>query len=172
MNQEKKASAIESFFKLEYRKLLNFVRKNTDERLFDAEPEDIVQDVALSLISKLDVNAQIENVSGYIYRSLKNKIIDISRKNKNNISIERLGNGDTTEVHVLNGAFKKDNYDIEILYEALDQIDDTDRKIIVMNEFDKLTFQEISVKLGISVGTLLSRKHRALSKLSKIISEI
>ena len=172
MNKEKQASLIENFFNIEYRKLINFVRKNADERYTDAEPEDIVQDVAISLILKLDVNAQISNISAYIYRSLKNKIIDLSRRRKNSISLERIENVEDNAGLVLNDAFKNDNFDIEVLYEALDQLDTIDRDIILLNEFEKLTYQEISVRLNMPVGTLLSRKHRALSRLYKIITKI
>jgi RNA polymerase sigma-70 factor (ECF subfamily) len=172
MNKEKQASLIDRFFNLEYRKLINYVRKNLDDRYTDAEPEDIVQDVAIGLISRLDVNAQIENISGYIYRSLKNKIIDLSRRKKNDISHERIENAEISGGHVLNEAFKQDNFDVEVLYEALDLLDSIDREIIILNEFEKLTYQEISIKLNLPVGTLLSRKHRALSRLYKIITEI
>jgi DNA-directed RNA polymerase specialized sigma24 family protein len=64
------------FLQTEYQKLVNCVRMNLDDRYDDASPEDIVQDVALSLVSRLNPDTQIGNLAGYIYRSLKNRIID------------------------------------------------------------------------------------------------
>jgi RNA polymerase sigma factor (sigma-70 family) len=179
MNTENEKLKLNNFFKEEYRKLLNYVRKNTDERFTDYLPEDIVQDVAIGLLSRFDVNAQIENISAYIYRSLKNKIVDIGRKTKNNISLETYSNNYKGDDHFIdskaqssNGAFEKSNFETEILYEALDRIDEIDKEIIILNEFENYTYEQISKKLDIPVGTLLSRKHRALSKLHKIIVEL
>ena len=82
MEKELQKKSLDRFFRNEYQKLVNYIRKNLDERYFEASPEDIIQDVALSLIDKLDLDAQIDNLNGYIYRSVKNKIIDYQKKNK------------------------------------------------------------------------------------------
>ena len=89
MENEVQKKSLDQFFRREYQKLVNFVRKNLDERYYEASPEDIVQDVALGLIDKLDLDTQIGNLTGYIYRSIKNKIIDYQKKKQRNVSIER-----------------------------------------------------------------------------------
>ena len=47
MEKEIQKKSLETFFRLEYRKLVNFVSKNLDDRFFEASPEDIVQDVVV-----------------------------------------------------------------------------------------------------------------------------
>src|SRR5271157_1553033 len=88
MEKELQKETLDRFFRKEYEKLVNFIRKNLEDRFFEVSPEDIVQDVVLGLMSKLEVNAQIENLTAYIYRSVKNKIIDYQKKKQRTVSIE------------------------------------------------------------------------------------
>ena len=92
MEKELQKKSLDRFFRKEYQKLVNFVRKNLDDRYFEASPEDIVQDVAVGLIGKLEVDAQIENITAYIYRSVRNKIIDFQKKKQRTVSIESFTN--------------------------------------------------------------------------------
>lgn len=77
-----------AFFAREYHYLVRYVRSliaDTAAR----DGEDIVQDVALHLFEKLDVAAPIENLAGYIYRALRNRVIDEIRKRKiDTVSLE------------------------------------------------------------------------------------
>ena len=59
MDQNPQKTRVDNFFRNEYQKLVNFVRKNLDERFFGATPEDIVQDVALGLVDRLDPDTQV-----------------------------------------------------------------------------------------------------------------
>jgi RNA polymerase sigma factor (sigma-70 family) len=177
MSEDKDQSIVEKFFSKEYSKLVNYVRKNIDQRFFESSPEDIVQDVALNLINRFDLDSQVENFAGYIYRSLRNRIIDIKRKDVKNISIE----GQSRNLK-FNEAIKSipddsktdddvfDNKDYNFLYEALAKLKPDEQAIIMLTEFEGISFNELSEKWDIPVGTLLSRKHRALAKLYEIIT--
>jgi len=176
MEKELQKKSLENFFRTEYHKLVGFVRSNLDERYGSDAPEDIVQDVALSLISKLDPDTQIRNLTGYIYRSVKNRIIDYRNKKQRNVSIDQF----TDE--------KKDNYllntladetlaeesgyadiDPEKLREAIGHLRPDEQAVIMATVFENQTYEELSAEWDIPVGTLLSRKHRALSKLHKYL---
>jgi RNA polymerase sigma-70 factor (ECF subfamily) len=179
MEQEFRKNTFDTFFKKEYSKLVNYVRKNMNERFFSASPEDIVQDVALSLISKLDVNAQIENIAGYMYRSVKNRIIDSGRKEQRNVSIENFNDKKNGNV-ISNFAADEHNQsiseitdlDLEILHEAISKLQPDEKALIMATEFEGKTFESLSKDWNIPIGTLLSRKHRTLSKLHKLITQI
>jgi RNA polymerase sigma factor (sigma-70 family) len=175
---EKQKKSIDAFFRAEYNKLINYVRRNMDERFYEASPEDIIQDVALSLLAKLDVNAQIENLAAYIYRSLKNRIIDTKRKTRNNVQIESLANKqheypilhDLTE-EIESAESNTINFTPAQLHDAIDQLKPDEQAIIISTEFEEMTFDELSRKWNIPIGTLLSRKHRALAKLNKLLTK-
>lgn len=177
MKADNQRTSLDSFFKKEYNKLLNYVRKNIKELYFNVPPEDIIQDVALNLLSKFDVDLQVENLAAYIYRSLKNKIIDEKRKTKNDLSIEYFEQNKKLNEEVIsildesNIEEGKPDIDKEKLYKAIALLNPDEQEIILSTEFDKKTFVELSEELDIPIGTLLSRKHRALAKLFKILTK-
>jgi RNA polymerase sigma-70 factor (ECF subfamily) len=177
MKADNQRKSLDSFFKKEYNKLLNYVRKNIKELYFNVPPEDIIQDVALNLLSKFDVDLQVENLAAYIYRSLKNKIIDEKRKTKNDLSIEYFEQNKKLNEEVIsildesNIEEGKPDIDKEKLYKAIALLNPDEQEIILSTEFDKKTFVELSEELDIPIGTLLSRKHRALAKLFKILTK-
>ena len=177
MDREIQKKSLERFFSKEYRKLVSFVRKNLDERYFEASPEDIIQDVALGLIDKLDLDTQVGNLAGYIYRSLKNKIIDSRQKKQRHVSIENFTDRNN-ENYLLNTVtdetVEEDRYYAniapELLQEAILQLRPDEQAVIIATGFENQSFEELSAEWDIPIGTLLSRKHRALAKLHKILS--
>ncbi len=178
MEKELQKKSLDRFFRNEYQKLVNFVRKNLDERYYEASPEDIIQDVALGLIVKLDLDTQIGNLTGYIYRSVKNKIIDFQKKKERTVSIENFTDR-KNENYLLNTltdetlAEENDYSDIEpeMLQQAILQLRPDEQAVIIATEFEQRSYEELSVEWDVPIGTLLSRKHRSLSKLHKILSK-
>jgi RNA polymerase sigma factor (sigma-70 family) len=176
MEMEIQKKSVDRFFRNEYKKLVNFVRMNLDDRYYDASPEDIVQDVVLSLVSKLNPDAQIGNLTGYIYRSLKNRIIDYQKKKKRTVSMEDFRDR-KNENYLLNTVAdealpEEPDYarlEPELLHQAISQLRPDEQAVIIATEFEEYTFEELSEEWDIPLGTLLSRKHRALSKLNKIL---
>ena len=179
MEKEIQKKSLDQFFRNEYQKLVGFVRKNLEDRYFEASPEDIVQDVALGLIDKLDLDTQIGNLTGYIYRSVKNKIIDYQKKKQRNVSIESFTdktNGNyllnTLTDEAITEENKYANIEPENLKQAISQLRPDEQAVIMATEFENQSYEELSLEWDIPVGTLLSRKHRALSKLYKILSTL
>ncbi len=176
MEKELQKKSLDRFFRNEYQKLVNFVRKNLDERYYEASPEDIIQDVALGLVDKLDLDTQIGNLTGYIYRSVKNKIIDYQKKKQRTVSIENFTDR-KNENYLLNTvtdetlAEENDYADIEpeMLQQAIAQLRPDEQAVIIATEFEQRSYEELSMEWDIPMGTLLSRKHRALSKLHKLL---
>jgi RNA polymerase sigma factor (sigma-70 family) len=176
MEKELQKKSLDRFFRKEYQKLVNFVRKNLDDRYYEASPEDIIQDVALGLIDKLDLDTQVGNLAGYIYRSVKNKIIDYQTKKQRTVSIE-IFRDNKDENYLLNTITDETiaegndyaNIEPEVLQQAISQLRPDEQAVIIATEFEQRTYEELSGEWDIPVGTLLSRKHRALSKLYKIL---
>ena len=82
MEKEIQKKSLETYFRLEYRKLVNFVSKNLDDRFFEASPEDIVQDVVVGLIDKIEVDTQIGNLQP-IYTARSGTGSSTTRKRRN-----------------------------------------------------------------------------------------
>ncbi|MCX6246602.1 MAG: sigma-70 family RNA polymerase sigma factor [Bacteroidetes bacterium] len=167
---------MDTFFRKEYQKLVNFVRKNLEERFFEASPEDIVQDVALGLIDRLELDAQIGNLTAYIYQSVRNRISDTRKKKQRNVSIESFAdkkNGNYLLNTMKDETVAEENEysDIgpEMLKDAISQLRPDEQAIILATEFEERTYEDLSEEWDVPVGTLLSRKHRALSKIHTIL---
>jgi RNA polymerase sigma-70 factor (ECF subfamily) len=54
--------------------------------------------------------------------------------------------------------------------EAIQQLSSELREIILLREFEELTYQEIANLLGCPIGTVMSRLARARSKLRTLVS--
>jgi RNA polymerase sigma factor (sigma-70 family) len=176
MKQEKNIrAAIRDFFIKEYNKLVNYVYGYLNELSYSVDAEDIIQDVALNIYSRADINAPIENLAAYAYRAIKNKIIDLKRKNRGIISIEDFNNkksenllSESISANEEENFYKDENVYIKMM-EAIDKLKSQESDIIIETEFNGRSFNELSIEWNTPVGTLLARKHRALSKLQKIL---
>jgi RNA polymerase sigma factor (sigma-70 family) len=162
----------------EYSNLLAYAKSQWREDS-ERDAEDILQDVVLKLFSRPGLNVPIENAIGYIYRSLKNKIIDLRRKKK----IKSLSLDEETETEdgkMIREFAEMEPEDIPIskdervqwqLMDAIEELKEDQKAIIYATEFEGCTFDELSREWEIPIGTLLARKHRAMAKLQKIMNQ-
>ena len=151
------------------RKLFFFIRErvNTDE-----DAEDILQDVWMQLSSVMNAEP-IEQVSGWLYRVAKNKIIDKYRK-KGTLSLEEEINEDEENDFYLNIPESEQLRDVfwEQLYAALEEIPENQRQVFIWNELEEISFQEIAEKTGEKINTLISRKRYAVLHLRKRLQQL
>lgn len=169
-------SSIADFFARESRKLSSFVRR----RLADAaemEAEDLVQEVFTNLFEKADPLSEIGNLSAYVYRSLRNRIIDRLRSRKDTMSIdtrtleglslsEILPHPDPSPLDGMEEMQRE-----RAFAEAFEALPEQDRLLIEANEFEGRTYQELSEDWNIPMGTLMARKARAIKRLSAAMAE-
>ena len=59
-----------------------------------------------------------------------------------------------------------------MLRQAISELRPDEQALIMATEFDHQTYEELSEEWDVPMGTLLSRKHRTLSKLHKILLNI
>ena len=170
--------SLSGFFAREYDNLVSYVRRNW-HTVNEAEAEDIVQDVALNLFTKVDFNTPIENLFAYVYRSLKNKIIDLTRKKRED-RLDDYQDEDSGENYLLRRLVdeiadteEKAEHEqlLKLMLNTLEELRPDQQDIIVATELEGYTFEELSNELEIPIGTLLSRKHRAIAKLQKLMNE-
>ncbi|MCK0161026.1 RNA polymerase sigma factor [Allomuricauda sp. F6463D] len=162
------------FFNEEYGSLRSYVQskiRDTSER----DAEDIVQDVALRVFSRPDDAIPVTNVGGFVYNAIRNRIIDIMRGRKErklpSEDIDRqwrefaeffYGDADNKYSPKMEIALKKAIQDLKPAY----------RDIIIAIDFEGYNYKEIAEKTGIPAGTLMSRRHRAMSELSKTLENV
>jgi len=160
---------LKEFFSQEYYSLTAYVNSKLRASV-NRDAEDIIQDVALKLFSGADRYSPINNVAGFVYHSIKNKIIDVMRENKkNNSSIEEYEHKLIEFTELLYD--KSDNsYSEEMkeeLKSAIMTLKPDYRNIILAIDFEGYIYKELSIETQIPEGTLMSRRHRAISQLYK-----
>ena len=166
--------SIADFFKAEYGRMLRFVAVLIDDEA-DRDAEDVVQDVMLNIFDAADVTRPVNNLSAYIYGALRNRVIDLLRKRRFDVSIDAPISGEEgqTLADVLSDSRYNTVSDFEkkevrrVVMKAIDNLDEDERMLIIMTEYEGRSFREISARSGIPLGTLLSRKSRALKKIRK-----
>src|SRR4030042_6096522 len=63
-----------------------YVRRRIDDAA-DHEAEDIVQDVVVHLFDRADPSIPIQNFAAYIYRALRNRIVDYFRRRRETVAL-------------------------------------------------------------------------------------
>ncbi len=177
-DQEKRQSELGRFLQEESKRLKNYVYSFFTGGFFSVDAEDIIQDVALNIYSKLEFDTPIENIASYFYRAVRNKIIDNQRRKNPNISIENFTTDEgenllLNEIGMEDEEFspidKENNY--KQLMEAIKTLKPEQQAVIIETEFEGETFSELSNRWQVPVGTLLARKHRALKQLHEILTK-
>lgn len=169
-------SHLSEFFAAERAKLAAFVRRRLDD-VADADAEDMVQDVFASLFERADPLGEIGNLSAYVYRSLRNKVIDRLRARKPTLSLEAPMAEGLTLAEILphpdlDPLGELESQEREIAFaQAFESLPELDRQIIEANEFEGISFAELSQTWNMPIGTLLSRKSRAIKRLAQAMDQ-
>jgi len=179
MTAETRKKKISEFFRAEKERLLSYVRRLIDDTA-EYDSEDILQEVMLNVFSRADVTAPIENLSGYIYQSLRNRVIDLLRKRKDFsvfLEDEIFGESDLSLSDILFD-LRYDTFEMiekkemnQRMFEAIESLNIEERAVIIATELEECSFRELSKEWGIPIGTLLARKSRALSKIRAVIEK-
>ncbi len=164
---------LKEIFEKEYNRLVNYTRRLFDDTA-DINAEDIVQEVALNMFSRVDFDTDVENGIGYVFRAIRNKVIDLYRKRKIVVSIDK-DEDDMPELKSEEISVEANielEEEIELMNIAIESLSDDHKEIVIATEIEGRSFAEIAGETGIPVGTLLSRKHRAMANLQKILKDI
>ncbi|UOB17583.1 RNA polymerase sigma factor [Abyssalbus ytuae] len=167
--QRDNSNKLKDFFAKEYSSLKTYVNSRIKSSI-NRDAEDIIQEVALKLFAGADRYSPINNVAGFVYYSIRNKIIDIMRQGKNtNYSIDENQNSiyDIREVFYENADHIYSEELEEELIKTLSNLKPFYRDVIIAIDFEGFTYKEFSIKTGVPEGTLMSRRHRAISLLYK-----
>ncbi|ASV29993.1 RNA polymerase sigma factor [Maribacter cobaltidurans] len=169
VSRKQQNNNLTDFFEEEYSSLKGYVRSKITHTA-ESDAEDIIQDVALRIFSRPLDALPIQNIGGFVYNAIRNRIIDVMRTKK-----ERIRNEKTLELLWTEFAsmfyedFSEEYPDQlkEKLQQAIAELKPVYRDIVIAVDFEGYTYREISKQTGIPTGTLMSRRHRAMSLLLK-----
>ena len=166
MSETNNNKELNAFFGDEYDRLKSYVNSKITNSA-DRDAEDIIQDVALKLFSRADNTSPINNVAAFVYNSIRNKIIDTIRTKKHKTNIQDESESRLVEFVEL---FYGKSYSEQMRHELIKTISKLKphyKQIIIAIDFEGFSYKELSLETGIPAGTLMSRRHRALSILNK-----
>jgi RNA polymerase sigma factor (sigma-70 family) len=169
---------IVSFITNEREKLVRYVRRFIDDTA-ERDGEDIVQDIILNLFNRADFTIPIENLTAYVYRSLRNRTIDYLRRKREILSLdEGWPDDERLTLSQILPELQSDRMDetsrLEIrqkLFRALSVLTDEQKEVLVATALEGRTFRELSEDSGVPIGTLLARKSRAIQKIKDTFSD-
>jgi RNA polymerase sigma factor (sigma-70 family) len=160
-------------------RLRSFIRKHVADT---SDVEDIVQEVFYELLQAYRLMKPVEHVTAWLFRVARNRMIDLFRKKRPeslNEPVTSFDDGDTLLLEDLlpsaeaspEAAYAR-NMLLDALEDAIEELPAAQREVFIAHELTGLSFKEISAETGISVNTLLSRKHYAVLYLRQRLKAI
>ncbi len=159
---------IAGFIATEWHRLVGYVRAWIADTA-DRDAEDVVQDVLERMFANAEDTEPIADLSAYLYRSLRNRVIDLYRKPKRTIELSE----DSAEIADL-------RYDVEetlgreeaseAMFEAIEDLPEAQREVLVATELEGRSFKELAAEWNVPIGTLLARKSRAVAALRETLT--
>ena len=159
------------------RRLFYFIRGRVDS---DEDAEDILQDVWYQFSNVMN-SEPIEQTSAWLYRVARNRIIDKYRKVEPDSLEEMLGDDENSEFDFRELLLAGDenpetehlrNLFWEQLFAALDELPEKQKQVFVLNELEDISFNEIALRTGEKINTLISRKRYAVLHLRKRLEQL
>ena len=171
---------IEETIQREQSRLRNFIRIRVHD---DEEVEDILQDAFYELVEAYRMMRPIEQAGAWLFRVVRNRIIDRFRKKRPvpfsegvTAAKDDLAQVGWEELLPSPDAGPEALYARSILLEeldaALDELPEEQREVFVAHEMEGRSFKEISAASGVNINTLLSRKRQAVLQLRRRLQAI
>ncbi len=144
-----------------------------------AEVEDLAQETFLKAFRRLDSFGGQASFATWLHRIAVNTCLDaLKRKSRNPVSTAEDPEGLATEARMPSRAVIAPDAGLEreeiaqVTHRALGQLPEIFRTVLVLREFEDLSYQEMAEVLGISIGTVESRLFRARARFRAALIEL
>lgn len=164
----------------ERNRLRSFIRRRVPDA---GDAEDILQEVFYELIAATRLLQPIEQVSAWLFRVARNRIIDRFRKNRETLrqidatpELEQQEADNLEQMLPSPGAGPEALFARRMLLEeldaALDELPAVQREVFIAHELEGKSFRELAQQTGLSINTLLARKRYAVLHLRERLQDI
>ena len=160
-------------------RLRNFIRRRVAD---PSDAEDILQEVFYELVETYRLMKPIEQVGAWLFRVARNRITDLFRKRKPDASTNDPVVAEEGEFVTFEDLLPSRDAGPEAAYartvlleeleDALAELPDEQREVFLAHEIEGRSFKELAAETGLSVNTLLSRKHYAVIHLRERLREV
>jgi RNA polymerase sigma factor (sigma-70 family) len=160
-------------------RLRNFIRRRVAD---PSDAEDILQEVFYELVETYRLMKPIEQAGAWLFRVARNRITDLFRKRKPDTSTNDPVVAEEGEFVTFEDLLPSRDAGPEAAYartvllaeleDALEELPDEQREVFLAHEIEGRSFKDLAVETGLSVNTLLSRKHYAVIHLRERLQEV
>ena len=135
------------------------------------DADDLLQETFVKVFINIHRYSAEYTFGQWIYTIARNTFIDFTRKRQDDLPLDERyaipveSSSPTPEERVINiqQRWQLDGY--------MARMSDDYRRLIELRFFDELSYEEIAQKLGIPLGTVKTRIHRARERLCRMISD-
>ena len=164
----------------EGKRLRKFIRRRVPD---SGDAEDILQEVFYELIAATRLLQPIEQVSAWLFRVARNRIVDrfrrhgattaepevtVALEHEEELGLEQLLPSADAGPEAL---FARKLL-LEQLDAALEELPAAQREVFLAHELEGRSFRELAQQTGLSINTLLARKHYAVLHLRRRLQDI
>jgi len=137
---------------------------------------DVTQDSMLRFLDTLDLFDSERAIQPWLFRIVRNKAYDLGRRQK----VRRAESLDDLLERGMPAPVQAAPHPVERLelkelrrkvWNALARLNEKQREILVLREYQDLSYGEIGEVLGVPTGTVMSRLHRARHALRDLLSD-
>ncbi|MDH5476645.1 MAG: RNA polymerase sigma factor [Cyclobacteriaceae bacterium] len=170
--------ALNSLVGLWYKRIYNYAFKYVSEHDMATE---ISQKTFIAMFRNIQRLHDVDRFKPWLYRIATNLCHEENRKKKSDktVSLSIYRNDDKEEYEVAIGEAKGNGYNPErnfqqlelesMLLEALSEINDEHRSVVIMKEYEGFKFREIAEVLDVSENTVKTRLYAGLKNLKTIL---
>lgn len=141
------------------------------------DAEDLLQDVFAAALVNLDALSAVENLPGWLFAALRNRMADLWRRaaahrhaGETDVSSDTLA-----EIATAVGLSPEDHAVMmelsDALADAIAALPRDQRAVIEAQALEGIGFRELSERSGVPVNTLIARKRYAIRKLARVLKE-
>lgn len=165
------SEAFEEILKANYQLVFNVVSRIVPN---PQDAVDVCQNVFINAYRKISSFEGKSAITTWLYRIAVNEAISFRRSRRllSISSVEKEDSDGDAFVPVVNtdvkGTAEQDELKVRVK-EAIDKLEDEDRVVLMLREYGDLDYTEIAQIVGIPVGTVRSRLHRAREQLKEIL---
>lgn len=160
-------------------RLRSFIRRRVAD---EADAEDILQDVFYEFVQAYRLMKPIQQAGAWLFRVARNRIIDLYRKRKTDRLRQQPADGEEEERPRLEELLPSPDSGPEAAFtrsvllaeldDALEELPEGQREVFIAHELEGKSFKELAAETGVSLNTLLSRKHYAVLHLRQRLQAI
>jgi RNA polymerase sigma-70 factor (ECF subfamily) len=155
-----------------FERLYNFAHWLTQDR---TEAEDLVQETYAKALKGFSSFQPGTNFRAWIYRILRNTFFTSRSGLKSAATVPLDLDSDQETLPTVKDTPESillQHSDRQLVQEALGQLPVPYREVLLLCEFEEMSYQEISATLAIPMGTVMSRLSRARRALREIVQEL